>query len=125
MPNMDRFKYEQGMKAIRNSSLDDESKYNAMYELEKEFNRQEYIRKHNDLLARKMAPNNSSSGCLIVMGFMTIFAGLAGVTVAKTVSNVLDVKPSQSVTQPCEKPTLVSKNKVISPKDLGNEHLKN
>ncbi len=44
---MDRFKYEQGMKAIRNSSLSEERKYNAMYELEKEFNRQEYIRKQN------------------------------------------------------------------------------
>ncbi len=142
MSELDRFKYEQGMQSIRTSQLDDESKYKAMYELEHEFHRQEYIRNHNKELEQQRnskpsytphyssgpsygSSSSSGSGCLIVMGFITAFAGLAGVTVAKTVSSALDVKQPESITQPSEKATLISKHNVIHPKSLDNQHLKN
>ena len=103
------------------SDLEDEIE-RIRYQAEKDrFEREIEEAKRLERYNKRMA----ESGCLIVMGFLTAFAGLAGVTVAKTVSNALDVKQPDSITQPSEKATLISKQKVIHPKTLDNQHLKN
>ncbi len=123
--------FEKECEKIENSDMDEYQKANAITDAqiardyifamedrkdrEKEKEKEEQRAKYYD---------SYSSGCLLMMGFVTVFAGLTGVGVAKAVSNATDVKPSQSITQPCEKATLISKNKVAYPKSLDNEHLK-
>ncbi len=126
MSDMNRYEYEKTMNALRNSSLDDSTKYDAMYEVEKEFNRQEWIRNHNAELERQHNSRSSNnytgnSGCCII-GLMCVFTGLASVGLAKSLSDNAQVK--QPEPQPA---TLVSKSNVTptAHKNLIGEHIKN
>ena len=120
MQNLDRFNYAKLQQEIRNSNMDDAAKYDALYEAEKEFNRQEYIRStYNTTSENNSHSHNTTTGCLIVMGFMTAFAGLSGIAAAKTISNAIDTKQPEG-----PKATLVSKSSVQKPKNLASEHTK-
>ena len=130
MPDMDRFEYEKTMNALRNSGLDDSTKYDAMYEVEKEFKRQEWIRNNNAEVERQFSSRSSSKstnttppgdGCCII-ALMCVFTGLASVGFAKSLSDNAQVK--QPEPQPA---TLVSKSNVTptAHKNLIGEHIKN
>ncbi len=62
----------------------------------------------------------SNSGCCII-GLMCIFTGLASVGLANT--HFSNNEPSKQA-EP-QKPAIVSKNNVITPKNLSCEHTKN
>ena len=119
-----RNKYKYEMNQIRYSDLSEEDKAHRMYILERDYLEKTRKRRHYHETYNNVEFSNGC-GCLITLCFLSLSTIFAGVGMAKTVSNVPDVKQPQSINQPCEKPTLVSKNKVISPKDLGSEHLKN
>ncbi len=119
-----RSKYNYERDQIRYSDLSEDKKADQLYFLEKKYQEETRRRRRYHETYNNVEFTNGC-GCLIALCFLSLSTIFAGVGMAKTVSNATDAKPSQSITQPCEKATLVSKQKVISPNDLGKEHLKN
>lgn len=119
--------YEKTCEAIEKSDMDEYEKESARTEAA---TRRDYIfeterRRDEQRDYSYVSSSSSSSGCLIMLGFMTAFAGLAGVSVAKTISSATELKQPENINVSCKKPTLVSKHKIVTPKNLDKEHSKN
>ena len=144
MPDMSQEEYNKTMNSLRNSNLDDSTKYDAMYEVEKEYNRQQWIKKHNADLERQLnsrGPTTPPTGGCCIITLMCAVTGLGGVAIAgSTLSakqdhqseTILSGKASQQseaqiTPQKEQKAILISRKDIIknNQMNLENEHVKN